>query len=61
MRQKYLSVKQAAVYLTLAPSTIYTYIHYGKIPFAKIGERVVFEQNRLDRWIKTKTKGDRRC
>jgi excisionase family DNA binding protein len=60
MRQKYLSVKQAAVYLTLAPSTIYAYIHYGKIPFAKIGERVVLEQEKLDRWIKSKTTGGRR-
>jgi excisionase family DNA binding protein len=57
MTQKFLSVKQAAVYLTLASSTIYTYIHYGKIPFLKIGKRVVLEKGRLDRWARSKTKG----
>jgi excisionase family DNA binding protein len=60
MTQKFLSVKQAAEYLTLAPSTLYSYIHYKAIPFAKIGDRVVFKKDRLDRWVKSKSKGGKR-
>jgi excisionase family DNA binding protein len=60
MTQKFLSVKQAAEYLTLASSTLYSYVHYKAIPFTKIGDRVVFEKDRLDRWVKSKTKGGKR-
>jgi excisionase family DNA binding protein len=60
MIQKFLSVKQAAEYLTLAPSTLYSYVHYKAIPFIKIGDRVVFEKCRLDRWVKSKNKGVKR-
>jgi excisionase family DNA binding protein len=54
MAQKYLNVKSASKYLTLAKSTIYTYVHYRQIPFVKIGDRIVFEKAKLDRWVKSK-------
>jgi excisionase family DNA binding protein len=54
MPQKYINVKQASDYLTLAQSTIYTYVHYKKMPFVKIGERIVFEKTKLDRWVSSK-------
>jgi excisionase family DNA binding protein len=54
MAKKYLNVKSASEYLTLAKSTIYTYVHYRQIPFVKIGERIVFEKAKLDSWVKKK-------
>jgi excisionase family DNA binding protein len=52
MRKQYLNVTQAAAYLTLSKSTVYQYLHYKKIPFFKIGERVIFSKSELDKWIK---------
>jgi hypothetical protein len=57
MEKEYLGVKQTAVYLTFSPIAIYTYIHYQSIPFIKRSERIVFEKDRLDQWVKSKTKG----
>jgi excisionase family DNA binding protein len=54
MAQKYLNVRSASEYLTLAKSTLYTYVHYRQIPFVKIGERIVFEKARLDKWVRSK-------
>jgi excisionase family DNA binding protein len=56
MKEEYFNVKQAAEYLTLAISTIYEYIHYRKIPFCKIGERVVLPKSELDKWVKVRIK-----
>jgi excisionase family DNA binding protein len=60
MKKEYMNVKRAAEYLTLAPSTLYTYIHYKRIPFSKIGERVVFERRKLDDWVNKKQKGTKK-
>ncbi|WP_010260628.1 helix-turn-helix domain-containing protein [Treponema primitia] len=54
MKQTYFSVKQAAEYLSLATSTVYSYIHQRIIPSSKLAGRVVFERSRLDRWVKSK-------
>jgi excisionase family DNA binding protein len=56
MKEQYLNVTQAAAYLTLSKSTVYQYLHYKKIPFFKIGERVVFSKSQLDKWIKKQNK-----
>ena len=59
MAKKYLSIFEASKYLTLARSTIYTYIHYQKIPFMKIGGRIVFEETVLDKWMQSKQKKEK--
>jgi excisionase family DNA binding protein len=51
LEENYLNVAQAAKYLTLAKSTMYQYIHYRVIPYLKIGQRIVFSKNDLDKWI----------
>ncbi|MDR1902483.1 MAG: helix-turn-helix domain-containing protein [Treponema sp.] len=56
MKEKYLTVKDASSLTTLSPSTIYSYVHYKVIPYAKIGARIVFEENRLRQWLKSKEK-----
>ncbi len=51
-----LDVKQAAEYLKLQPSYIYSLIHQKKIPYYKpLGKRVYFSRRELNEWI-TKSK-----
>lgn len=46
-----LTVGEAAEYLRLTKSTIYSWVHYKKIRFAKIGSRVLFRVTDLDEMI----------
>lgn len=62
-----MTVKEAAEYLGIKPSTLYKYIKQGVIPAFKIGSLWRFKKSALDRWISTKleeaeetSKGDRR-
>jgi excisionase family DNA binding protein len=54
--KQFLSVKDASELTTLAKSTLYTYVHYKKIPYCKVGERIVFEKDKLVRFMKRKNK-----
>ena len=49
------SVKQLAEYLGLAEVTIYKYVKDRKIPFAKIGKRVIFLDEQIQEWLKAKS------
>ena len=62
-----MTVKEAAEYLGIKPSTLYKYIKQGVIPAFKIGSLWRFKKSALDRWISKKleeaeetSKGDRR-
>jgi excisionase family DNA binding protein len=54
MDGEYLTVKDASKITTLAASTLYTYIHYKKIPILKIGSRIVFEKSELKKWMEAR-------
>jgi excisionase family DNA binding protein len=60
MKPNYMNVQQAAEYLSLARSTVYSYLHQRIIPSSKLAGRVVFERSRLDRWVKSKRQGGKR-
>ena len=48
-----LDLNQAAEYLKLKPSYIYSLIHLKKIPYYKpLGKRVYFDKLELNKWIK---------
>ena len=49
--QKLMSVDEAAARLGLRPSTVRKYVLIQHIPFVKIGSRVLFSPDRLDRWV----------
>ena len=49
-----MNIKQAAEYTGLKEATIYHYIVERKIPYIKIGARVVFDSQDLDRWLESK-------
>ncbi len=47
-----LNIKEAAEYLNLSSKTLYTYTEKAKIPFYKIGSRILFKTEELDAWLK---------
>ncbi len=49
--QRLLAVEEIADYLQVKPSTIYQWTHQGFIPHVKLGNRVRFRLNQVDRWI----------
>jgi excisionase family DNA binding protein len=49
--QRFLDVKEAAEYLGLATSTLYTMVSQRRIPYIKMGRRTKFDRLELDKWI----------
>ena len=49
--RKLISVDEAAERLGLKASTIRKYVLMQHIPFVKLGARVLFDPDRLDRWV----------
>ncbi len=55
MNNTLLNIKETASYLHISTSTLYRWVHQKKIKFVKIGSRVLFTQEILDEFIKSKT------
>lgn len=54
MKEKYLTINDLSKITTLAKSTLYTYSRYNQIPFLRIGGRIVFEEDKIKKWIDKK-------
>jgi len=52
---KLLTVEEIAEYLSLKPSTIYQWTHQGFIPHVKVGNRVRFRINHIEKWLESRT------
>ena len=50
-----LTVEEIAEYLNLKPSTIYQWTHQGFIPHIKVGNRVRFRINHIEKWLESRT------
>jgi excisionase family DNA binding protein len=62
MSEKLLKDSEVAEWLGLKPATIRVWVHLGKIPHVKLGERCVrFEREKIENWIKSKTKQPRKA
>jgi excisionase family DNA binding protein len=48
---KFLSVEEAAEFLRVKTSTIYSWVSQGKIPHSKVGSRVLFEKSVLVEFV----------
>lgn len=48
---KLLSVKEAAIFLNLAPQTLYGFTSNRTIPFIKRGKKLYFKKNSLEMWL----------
>ncbi|HCV00018.1 MAG TPA: hypothetical protein DGL25_02355 [Dehalococcoidia bacterium] len=46
------SVPDVAELLGLAPSTVYRFVRQQRLPFIKIGSRVLFDLDDLSEWVR---------
>jgi excisionase family DNA binding protein len=49
--RRLITAKEAGQYLTLSTDTIYRMASLKKLPYLKIGDRVLFDVKTLDQWI----------
>lgn len=49
--EKLLDIKQASEFLNLSINTLYRYIQLQKIPFVKIGKKVLFRVESLEKYV----------
>jgi excisionase family DNA binding protein len=52
---KLLNIYQTSDLLGLKVKTLYTYVCKRKIPFVKLGSRVLFDPIKLEDWVKNKS------
>ena len=53
VQKQWMNVQEVAAYLTLKPSTIYTYVCERKIPHYKRGHIVRFKVEEIDAWLES--------
>jgi excisionase family DNA binding protein len=51
MDNKYFSLDDVSKILKMAKSTLYAYVGKNKIPFIKIGGKLLFSENDMNIWI----------
>ncbi len=51
-----MNVEEVAIYLRVAPATIYRLAQQGKIPGAKVGRSWRFSRETIDRWLDEQSK-----
>ncbi len=51
--RRLITAKEASQYLSLSTDTVYRMASLKKLPYLKIGDRVLFDVKALDRWIET--------
>ncbi len=56
--RRLITAKEAGQYLSLSTDTIYRMASQKKLPYLKIGDRVLFDVKALDQWI-SETHGER--
>ena len=49
--RRLITAKEASQYLSLSTDTIYRMASSKKLPYLKIGDRVLFDVKTLDRWV----------
>jgi excisionase family DNA binding protein len=52
--RRWLTVEQAANYLSVVPYTIRSAVWGGELAAAKLGNRLVFDRSDLDKWAESK-------
>jgi excisionase family DNA binding protein len=57
--EKYLTVTEAAELLRVHPRTIYELVYQNRIPYHKVGDRILFLHNALMEWTANQAEIDR--
>lgn len=50
-KKRFLSVRKLAEYLGIKHQTIYSWVSMKKIPYVKMGRRVMFDLRDIEKWI----------
>lgn len=53
VNKSWLSIEEAAKYLGMGKTVLYTLTRQGKIPANKVGKKWTFEKNQLDKWVRS--------
>ena len=57
--EKLLTPKQLSELLQIRPSTIYKWVHYGYVPFIKVGDLIRFREKQIEGWINKRSHNGR--
>lgn len=49
----FLTVKMLTKYIHMSESTIYHWVNKEQIPYIKLGGRILFDREEIDRWVKS--------
>ena len=52
-REKWLTIEEAAAYLGIGRTVLYSAAREGRIPASKVGKKWTFEKDQLDAWVRT--------
>ena len=55
-----MNTKEAAEFLRISKSTLYEWVHQGKIECIKTGGRLKFKKEVLEAWLEKNTREERR-
>lgn len=55
--RKVLNVKEVKDYLSVSESTIRKLVRENKIPYFRIASKILFDQDKIDKWIESNEKG----
>ncbi|WP_265822580.1 helix-turn-helix domain-containing protein [Geovibrio ferrireducens] len=58
--QKYLDIDETAEFLKIKKATIYQMTHMQQIPHIKLGGKLLFDPNDLEKWLEGKKVNVRR-
>ena len=53
VEKKWLSLEEAAIYIRIGKTVLYSLARSGRIPANKVGKKWVFEKDQLDAWART--------
>ncbi len=53
MTKPWLSIEEAAKYLGMGKTVLYTLTRQGKIPANRVGKKWTFEKDKLDKWVRS--------
>jgi excisionase family DNA binding protein len=57
INKKFLTLAEAAEYLTLSQSYLYIIAREGKVPASRVGRRLIFNTQSLDVWMRERETG----